>query len=54
MTAPLAHDAIVKGQCIDCVRVEQYAHEFSICWACGHVIDHATGHACASYDHELA
>jgi hypothetical protein len=46
-THMLTHDTPYGGTCDDCIQVERQATEFSICWACAHVIDHATGHVCA-------
>jgi hypothetical protein len=46
-TAPLLHETPWGGTCDDCITVERNAQVFSICWACAHVIDHATGHVCA-------
>lgn len=38
---------IYVGPCLACERAEQ-APKHSICWMCGHVIDHSIGHPCPS------
>lgn len=36
--------------CDECERAEGSPNGFSICFACGHVIDHGIGHDCEDYD----
>lgn len=38
-------DHIYVGPCLAC-ELARKATEHSICWQCGHVIDHAIGHPC--------
>ena len=36
--------------CRACVTAGDGGEGHSVCWACGHLVDHATGHECGMLD----